>query len=221
MVFCLSVVLALMILAPGGAAAQPGTTCDDNARAAFASAVKSGAAETQLESQFGHCRTAFQEPVCSSPSASATEGELDSMFSAVKTIINYNTYYEKMNGCGHHPQAEMVGCDVEIRRPTGYGAHPGGTFENVRFCMDCDRNGTWDFTTIGFVHVTDNISLNPVPPWFHLAYATTFAAPALCTNNDGQQTNVRAILSWAWVPTTCNSVPYWGNIINFTARRDP
>jgi len=218
---CLSVVLALMILAPGRAAAQPGTSCDDNARAAFASAVQSGASEAQLESQFGHCRHAFQEPVCSQPSAAVADSGIESMVSEAKKVTNFNTWYERMNGCGYHPQAEMLGCDVEIRQFGGYGGYPGGTFEHVRFCMDCDRNGTWDYTTLGFVHVTDNISVNPAPPWFHLAYATTFAAPALCTNNNGQQTNVRAILSWAWVPPGCNSLPYWGNMIDFTARRDP
>ena len=126
-----------------------------------------------------------------------------------------------MNGCGYHPQAEMLACDVEIRQLGGYGAFPGGTFEHVRFCMDCDRNGTWDFTTLGFVHVTNNIAPNPTPSWYHLAYATTFAAPVACTVNNGGQANVRAILQWAAVPAGCNSVPYWGNIINFTARRDP
>lgn len=195
--------------------------CDDASRANFAEAVRNGVPDDQLEAQFGHCRTAFSEPICPNGTAANAADGLDSMTGEIKQIINYNTSYERMNGCGYHPQAEMLGCDVEIRQLGGYGGFPAGTFEYVRFCMDCNRDNIWDFTTLGFVHVTNNVAAGPVPPWFHLAYATTFAAPALCTNNDGQQTNVRAILQWAAPPQNCNSVPYWGNIINFTARRDP
>lgn len=218
-VFCLSFALAFVALAPRNAAAQE--ACDDNSRANFAAAVKAGASEADLEAQFGHCRTAYTEPVCTPASGAAASEGIASMVGEVKSVVNYNTSYERMNGCGYHPQAEMLACDVEIRQLGGYGGFPGGTFENVRFCMDCDRNGTWDYTTLGFVHVTDNATPGPTPSWFHLAYATTFAAPALCTNNDGRQTNIRAILQWAGVPANCNSIPYWGNIINFTARRDP
>lgn len=216
-VCCLSFVLAFLALAPGNAAAQE--KCDDASRANFAAAVAAGATDDELEAQFGHCRDAYTEPVCPA-GASVAEG-IASITGEIKTVTNYNTFYERMNGCGYHPQAEMLACDVEIRQLGGYGAFPGGTFENVRFCMDCDRNGTWDFTTLGFVHVTNNVAPGPTPSWYHLAYATTFAAPAFCTANNGGQANVRAILQWAGVPQGCNSIPFWGNIINFTARRDP
>jgi hypothetical protein len=218
LVCCLSLVLGVLVLAPGNAAAQE--KCDDASRANFAAAVQAGATDADLEAQFGHCRYAYSEPspVCTSPSVA--EG-IASITDAVKTVVNYNTFYERMNGCGYHPQAEMLACDVEIRQLGGYGAFPGGTFEHVRFCMDCDRNGTWDFSTLGFVHVTNNVAAGPVPSWYHLAYATTFGAPVACTTNNGGQANVRAILSWSAVPAGCTSVPFWGNIINFTARRDP
>ncbi len=216
---CLTLALGFAILAPGTASAQ---ACDDNARAQFASAVAAGTPESALEQQFGHCRYAFTEPVCTQTSSvrSASKG-LSSSGEKIKTVTNFNTFYERMNGCGYHPQSEVVACDVEIRQLTGYGAFPGGSFERVRFCLDCDRNGTWDFSTVGSVHVTNNVAMGPTPSWYHLAFAGTAAAPALCVGNDGQQTNVRAILSWVWVPPNCNSVPFWGNIINFTARRDP
>lgn len=219
---CLSLPLALMALMPRGASAQT-AACDASTRASFAQDVANGSSDAELEAKYGACRDAFSEPVCtasgttvksSSEASSSSTGEF-------KEVINSNTFFEKMNGCGYHPQAEMVGCDVEIRQLFGYGGFPGGTFENVRFCLDCNRDGIWDYTTLGFVHVTDNVAPGPVPPWFHLAYATTFDAPFLCTNNDGGQTNVRAILSWAQRPPNCNFRPYWGNVINFTARRDP
>lgn len=223
---CLSFVLAVLALAPGSAAAQPGTACDDSARAAFATAVANGASEEDLEAQFGHCRTAYTEPVCTpdegtSEAIASVTGQVKGVVSPVKSVVNFNTFYERMNGCGYHPQVELVACDVEIRRLTGYGAFPGGTNEWVRFCLDCDRNGTWDFTTLGSVHVTNNVAAGPVPSWYHLAYGLTGSAPNFCTANNGGQANVRAILSWAAAPANCNSQPFWGNIINFTARRDP
>jgi hypothetical protein len=198
MVCCLSFVLALMVLAPGSAAAQE--KCDDASRTNFAAAVAAGATEEELEAQFGHCRDAYTEPVCPAGAPAIAAEGIRSVTSEVKSVINYNVFYERMNGCGYHPQAEMLACDVEIRQLGGYGAFPGGTFEHVRFCMDCDRNGTWDFTTLGFVHVTNNIAPGPTPSWYHLAYATTFGAPAACTVNNGGQANVRAILQWAAVP---------------------
>lgn len=223
----LSFVLAVMALATSRAAAQPGTSCDDSARAAFAAAVANGASDQDLEAQFGHCRTAYTEPACqpdddeSSGAFASVTGEARSVIGHVKSVVNFNTFYERMNGCGYHPQAELVACDVEIRQLTGYGAFPGGTNEFVRFCLDCDRNGTWDFTTVGSVHVTNNVAAGPVPSWYHLAYGLTGNAPNFCTANNGGQANVRAILSWAVAPANCNSQPFWGNIINFTARRDP
>ena len=216
-----------LVLVPMSAAAQ-GTACGESVRAAFAAAVANGATEQELEDQFGHCRTAYTDPPCTpDPTADTTEGlssingEIKSAVAAVKTVVNFNTFYERMNGCGYHPQAEVLACDVEIRQLTGYGAFAGGSTEFVRFCMDCDRNGTWDFTTVGTVHVTNNIAAGPVPSWYHLAYGLTGGAPAACTANNGGQANVRAILSWAAMPANCNSNPFWGNIINFTARRDP
>lgn len=80
---------------------------------------------------------------------------------------------------------------------------------------------------LGSVHVTDNFAAGPVPSWYHLALASTAGAPAACTANNGGQTNVRVILSWAAVPPACanagfvQAMPVWGNRIDFTARRDP
>ena len=219
----------LLVLVPMGAAAQPGTACNDSVRAAFAAAVANGATEQELEDQFGHCRTAYTETPCTPPSSSADtdEGlasnarEIKGVVAPIKTITNFNVFYERMNGCGYHPQAEVLACDVEISQLTGYGAFAGGSTEFVRFCMDCNRDGIWDFSTVGSVHVTNNIAMAPVPSWYHLAFASSAGAPAACTANNGGQANVRAILSWAAVPANCNSVPFWGNIINYTARRDP
>jgi hypothetical protein len=211
----LSLALALVFFTPKPAAAQGTENCDDQSRANFAEMVASGASEEELEARFGHCREAGDV------SGEETLKKLSPSIDKYQTVFNFNTSYERLNSCGYHPQAEMIACDVEIRQYGGYGGSPWGSFEYVRFCLDWDINDTWDFSTLGFVHVTDNIAPRPTPGWYQLAYATTFAAPAVCTNNDGRQMRARAILSWALPPPDCNFRPYWGNIIDSTVRRDP
>ncbi|MCP3140506.1 hypothetical protein [Pyxidicoccus xibeiensis] len=186
---------------PLSADAQP-QPCDDSVRAAYQRAVKAGASEAALEAQFGHCRTA------------QTAG-----LEAV--ITNFNVSYERMNSCGLHPQQRRAACDVEIRRNSGYGG-AAGSFEHVRFCFDCDSNGVWDASVVGSVHVTDNAFPGmQAPPWYHSANAVSNAPPAVCPWGSGHAIRMRAILSWVAVPASCNSIPIWGNRIDFPARLDP
>jgi hypothetical protein len=216
-------VAAIALLSALGTPAVQAQTCDDSIRAQFAADVANNVSESVLETRYGHCRGIATADSCLDKPVTLNldDDGYGSISEAVKSVVNYNVSYEQMNGCGYHPQAELVACDVEIKRTTGYGAFPTGTFEHVLFCFDCDQNGTWEFSTRGFVHVTNNIAAAPTPSWYHLAYSSTFHAPTTCTTNNGGQSNVRAILSWALAPATCTSVPFWGNIINYTARRDP
>jgi hypothetical protein len=219
---CLLGFLILSVVSAQPAAAQ---TCDDSTRAAFEADVANGASDSELEAKYGQCRN-FTEATCTKPATTIISQTGASDFMEVQSVQNANTFWERMNGCGYHPQAEVVACDVEIRRTTGYGAFPGGTFEHVRFCLDCDRNGTWDFNTLGFVHVTDNVAPLPTPSWYHLAFATTFAAPVACTANNGGQMNLRTILSWSALPPPCTNgqqtlFPVFGNVFTETVRRDP
>ena len=185
---------------PLTAAAQT-QICDDNARAAYQNAVNAGASEADLEAQFGRCRG----PV--------TQG-------VTATITNFNTWYEKMNSCGLHPQQRRVACDVEIRQNFGYGGFPAGSNENVLFCFDCDLNGTFEFLTAGSVHVTNNISPQG-PSWYHSVNALATNAPTTCAWGSGRTIRIRAVMSWASRPTSCTFRPVWGNWIDFQARLDP
>lgn len=221
--------LLIAALAVWGTGAVSAQVCDDTTRSNYATDVNNGFTQSQLESKYGHCRTL-------TPAGSFSEDEhsgYSNIAMAIKQGLNANTAWERMNGCGYHPQAEQASCDVEIRLNGGYGGFPGGTFEHVRFCFDCDQNGTWDFQTLGFVHVTDSI-LGAVgtPSWFHEAHATTFAAPPACTTNNGGQMRMRTILSWAALPPLCANgtslvaapfqpMPVFGNAFDVTARRDP
>lgn len=218
-------VLALLSVVPAvAAAAVAQTPCDETVRQQFQQKVADGATEADLEAAFGHCRENFEEPVCTEPGTT-----FGSISAASKTVTNNGSiYYERMNGCGYHPQAEMLTCDVELRRRFGYGGFPGGTNEHVLFCMDCNRDGFWDYATLGSVHVTDDVSGGPLPFFFN-AFASTWAAPpgANCTPNNGTAINVKAVLSWVWRPNVVrladctNFRPFWGNTIFFTSRNDP
>jgi hypothetical protein len=210
----------------GWAPAVSAQVCDDATRQNFAIDVANGFTASQLETKYGFCRSG------SAAVFDDTDSGFSSVGQAIKVGLNANTAWERMNGCGYHPQAETASCDVEIRLLGGYGGFPGGTFEHVRFCLDCDRNGTWDFQTLGFVHVTDNVAAGPIPPWFHEAHATTFAAPVACTANNGGQGTMRTILSWAALPPPCANgtslvaapfqpMPIFGNAFDETIRRDP
>jgi len=215
---CLCGAFAAALLLSLPARAQT-SSCDDNARKQFNLDVAGGSTDATLEAKYGHCRFAYTEPpLC------ATDN------SKIIAFIPSNVFYERMNGCGYNPQTEVVGCDVEIRRLTGYGpfgAAPAGSLERIRVCLDCNRDGVWDFQAVGNVHVTDNIAAGPIPSWYHLASVPTAGAPAACTANNGGQTDVRVILSWSAIPPVCvnaalvQPMPVWGNLINFTARRDP
>lgn len=208
------VLLLGLALAAGPALAQ---TCTEDDRQAFAQLVTDNpdVSEEELDAAFGHCRdngTTLPQ---------ALRQSLGDEPSGIKIVTNTGSvFYERLNSCGYHPQAEMVSCDVELRQRFGFGGFPGGTNEHVLFCFDCNRDGFFEFITRGFVHVTDDVS-GATPGYFFQAHSTTFDAPAQCTANNGGATNVRAILSWFTQPANCFSRPIWGNQIDFTARRDP
>lgn len=203
------------------------TACDESVRQQFLTDVEDGASEADLEAKYGHCRENLESPTCSEPAESMTAGlGLAERFKVVSN--NGSIFFERMNGCGYHPQAETLACDVELRQNFGYGGFPGGSNEHVLYCMDCNRDGLWDYVTLGSVHVTDNASGFP-PPFFFNATATTWAAPpgSGCVTNNGASVVVKAVLSWVFRPNQlnlghCNTFrPFWGNTIFFQARNDP
>lgn len=230
----LAVAIAMATVASPVSAAIAQTVCDESVRQQFQSAVQSGASLAQLEADYAHCRENLEQPTCTAE----TEVSAFELGEKLKTVTNNGSiFYERMNGCGYHPQSESLACDVEIRRRTGYGGFPTGSNEHVLFCVDCNRDGSYDYATLGSVHVTNDISGGPLSFYFHV-FATTWAAPLRnpntpppafvnCTLNNGAAIDVLAVLSWSLRPdpvnlSTCYTFnPFWGNSIFFTARNDP
>ncbi|MEM1202208.1 MAG: hypothetical protein AAGN66_03150 [Acidobacteriota bacterium] len=215
------VALALGCLMAPAAFAQ---ICDETVREQYAQAVLNGVEDSQLEAMFGHCRNDPEEPFCTQDNQVDVTAEL--LSKALGRAISFpaflrgSTFYEDMRRCGYHPQREQVACVVEVKRRFGYGGFPGGSNQHVLFCFDCDLNGTYEYTTRGSVHVTNDIS-GSNPRWYFDVFSSTANAPFLCRVNDGQATNVRAILSWNTAPRNCTWRPIWGRAVDFTARRDP
>ncbi len=186
----------------------PAPVCNEEVRSDFQKKIDEGMGDKDIEELYGYCRN-------------DKTNDAEKAFVTGMVVTNSgSTYFERMNACGYHPQAENVTCDVEVLRPFGYGPYPSGSNEHVLFCLDCNGDGVFDFRTLGSVHVTNNIS-NSKPSWFFNAHSTTWAAPNMCTVNNGGVTYVRAILSWVARPTHCQYKPIWGNQIDFTTRRDP
>jgi len=233
LILTVAIVLTAIALPAAPAAAQ--TACGASERQQFLTAVENGATQAQLEAGYAHCRENLEPPSCSGEISTSGAFGLDEK---LKTVTNNGSiYYERMNGCGYHPQSESLACDVELRRTFGYGGFPGGSNEHVLFCVDCNRDGAYDYATLGSVHVTDDTSGGPLSFYFHV-FATTWAAPLRnpntpppsfvnCTVNSGSAIDVKAVLSWALRPdpvnlSTCYTFnPFWGNTIFFTSRNDP
>lgn len=222
---CLLLLAATLATLP--ASAQ--TACDETVRAQFQSDVEAGATQSDLEATYAACRQNLETPTCTATTTSAATDFGVGLVERLKKVTNNGSiYYERMNGCGYHPQAETVACDVEVRRRFGYGGFPSGSNEHVLFCLDCNRDGIWDYATLGSVHVTDDVSGGPLSFYFNVS-ATTWAAPtfANCTVNNGTAIDVKAILSWVLRPNpvttaSCSNFnPFWGNTIFFTSRNDP
>jgi len=217
---CSVMVLGLALLNPKDAAA---VICGPDVRQNYQNDVANGASVAFLESKYGHCREVFGQP-CPGGSLDSFDS-LDPAGEKTKTGFIFNNFYEQTNGCGYHPQARNVGCDVEIKQPFGFGpfgANPLGSTEFVRFCLDCDNNGTWEFTTVGTVHATDNVAAGPTPSWYHLVTQSATGDP-LCVPNNGAQGRMRTILSWSFMPPSCVNFQgiIWGNVMDVTIRRDP
>ena len=131
-----------------------------------------------------------------------------------------NTFWERIQSCGYHPQREEAVCAIEIKQTTGFSGRicvgPGST-EYVLLCVNLGA-GLVPIHT-GTVHVHD-APAGAVAPWDFGVVTQANAALAARANN-GATLPARAILSWAIPPANCNAVPIWGNAVNFRLRLDP
>ena len=210
-----ALLFACMLIAPSLAAETATvetTACGPAERAAFLQAANDGVPAEELVDLFAHC---------------AQDGNTDLGKPREKVIVINNalasTFYEQMNGCGYHPQAGRVACDVEIKQPFGFGPFgppPLGSTEFVDFCFSCPAGAPF-VTVQGTVHVTDDIT-GVAPSWGMMVSAPV---PAACgPAGTGMPLIFRATLSWgvpAIAPCTAAPIMVWGNQITFDTRDDP
>lgn len=230
----LAVALLPALFAGGSIAVAQESVCGDAEHEMYAFDAESGISDDELEALYGQCANYVEPTNCqTAPAATTLSGSssgLQSQGAGVKSVTNRNIFYERLNGCGYHPQSGLVACDVEIRRAFGYagiGAPPAGSFEHVLFCGDCNGNGVLgdfgDFVRWTTVHTNDHNFFWPFnPSHYHLAFASN--PPAGCTVLNNRPVRFRAILSWARPPASCAGAGIgrpWGNQIDWTARLDP
>ena len=148
--------------------------------------------------------------------------------------------FEEIAACGFYPQETRLECIVNIKQPSGYGGAPTGraTHEFVSFWVDWDCNGSFsadEAVGLGSVHMHDEAAGAP-PAWQYAIYRdidppgslsdkcfmrTGPGGNPVMTKTRTLTLNARAILSWFAPVTSFNSVPVWGNVVNFRIRLDP
>lgn len=140
---------------------------------------------------------------------------VESPIKPIKKMVG-NTTYEELTCTGYNPEKGLLEATIQIKGPTGYNGdlcHEGST-EYVRFFVD-DGSG-WQDAGLAGVKVHDipsgqDCAGQPNKP---LSYVATLSyQPKGDCCDEPLLPNVRAILSWQWVPPAGNPgwLPPWGN----------
>ncbi len=152
----------------------------------------------------------------------------------------FSTSFEEIKACGFYPQETRLECILDIKGTSGYNGPPTGlaSHEFVTFCVDwnCDGSFTDDEAVgYGMVHMHDEIA-GAGPVWQYAVYRdidppgslsqkclmrTNVGGNPVLTTTRTTTIKARAILSWFQPVTSCNSVPFWGNVVDFRLRLDP
>lgn len=131
----------------------------------------------------------------------------------VKKIVS-SVNYEEIKCVSYHPKRRELRATVHIHSQTGYmGDHcQHGSHEFVRFYIDYENNGNWEDLGVSSFKIHDiedhkglcyGVKLKFKPKVTRICDVTPVIP------------NVRAILSWNYVPpaNTPNFTPVWGNVV--------
>ncbi len=160
-------------------------------------------------------RLQFKELVLANPNYFGNLA--DSQIKPVKKIIG-NTFYEELTCIGYNPDANLLEATIQIKRPTGYGGTlcQPGTREYVRFFVN--YGGGWVDAGVVATNVHDLPNANDCAgqPNKPLSYVVTQRFdPKRDRCGRPILPQVRAILSWEWMPPVGNEnwPPVWGNVL--------
>lgn len=205
-----------------GAQAQTSTVCNASVKAEIAKIMNSKSNAPESEQLALQASLYAQYKYCAQDAALVSAN--DPIHVAARQCgakISYlgSTYFEEMSCCGYDPQRRQFACPVKIKQTFGFGGTPlPGSREHTLHCV---ANAVGAFVPVGHdsVHLADAIA-GSIPTW---QFATVTAA----NNNlqtvypmNGATRAARSILSWNFVPTSCNYQPIWGNVINYRIRLD-
>jgi len=225
---------AVLVLAAFLASSAPILAQCTVTRDQLAADVNSGLSPDEINAKYAGCVAADQ----AGTGATAATGQ-ESTAAATGTIIQSplpppgspstmiftypsSVFYEEQKACGYHPQREELDCTVQIKQRFGFAGVPAigaGSNEFILFCVDYgDGLGLVPVNTNG-VHVHDE-PFGVQPSWY-FGVVVQSNPRLLALINNGRTLKARSILSWNVPPAACNTVPFWGNWLDFRIRLDP
>lgn len=226
---CAALAMAALFSYSSPSFAQPCTVTRDQ----LAADVNSGMSPDEINAKYAGCVAADQAatgtPAASGQDSTAAAGTviqspLPPPTSQSTMIFTYpsSVFYEEQKACGYHPQREELDCTVQIKQRFGFGGGPAigaGSNEFILFCVDYgDGLGLVPVHTNG-VHVHDEVF--GVQPSWYFGVVVQSNPRLLALINNGRTLKARSILSWNVPPAACNTVPFWGNWLDFRIRLDP
>jgi hypothetical protein len=163
-------------------------------------------------------RLAIRKLLANNPNYFGTVPNVD--FPVVQPI-KYNTTYEELTCVGLWPEKNLLEATIEVKLPFGFLGDmcSPGSYEYVRFCIDWDGDGIFEHD-VGVATV--NVHDIPQVKEHHLCYAVRLRLdPRLADCHEPYIVKLRAILSWEIVPTDCDFIPIWGNMLECWIQIDP
>jgi len=166
-------------------------------------------------------RLALPKLLANNPNYFGTIAESD--FPVVQPI-KFNTAYEELTCVGLWPEKNLIEAVLMVKLPFGFGGDlcGPGTYEYVRFFIDWNDDG--DFSDANEDLGVAQVNVHDIPQVVehHLCYAVYQEfRPYLASCKEPYIVKLRAILSWAIVPTGPNFIPPWGDILECWVQIDP
>jgi hypothetical protein len=217
----LAVGSVLLVSLPSAALAQtPAVVCgpevkealmQDFAGVAAAPEDKQLALEAELYAKYQYCA----QDAALVPSTFLTAArECGAVVSNLGSLV-----FEEMSCAGYDPQRRQFAAPIKIKQPVGFGGAPlPGSREHVLHCV-ADAFGTLVPVGHDSVHLANAVG-NQSPTWQFAVIANANQNLQTIQPMNGATRRARSILSWQFVPTSCNYQPIWGNALNYRIRLD-
>lgn len=179
------------------------------------------ATPAQEQALFREERLGIHKLLANNPNYFGTVPNVD--FPVVQPI-KYNTTYEELTCVGLWPEKNLLEATLEVKLPFGFLGDKcsPGSYEYVRFCIDWNGDGNFGGPGEDIGVAAVNVHDIPQVAEHRLCYAVRLPfQPFLANCKQPYIVKLRAILSWEIVPTDCDFIPIWGNVLECWIQIDP